>query len=700
MALDSLAPVGGLFPLVPALEQTALLLCLQYNRQDLAQQILNLYDAGPIVSWYYDDDTWPANYFVYGQGGQYGIVMTGTSNEAQMAGNVIGGLGRPYSLPAVLCNNFFALQGEYYLPIFQTLLPAVGTLTRLQLSGHSLGAAVCHWLGNEFAEVYGNDLVELFHLSGPKLLSWGYSGSQPTTFVRCCHTLDLVPKTPPAEANVVQLIPLQGTILGSTVFRWRHYGQGWEISQTETIDAQSPDDSLFNFPDVSIFSSSVNEHYIPNVITHLIHIWQRQDPPNPINQVIAIVADLVNMTSTGQTQVEINPDESTDFAAANATYFPSQGTVVSPNNVSQVASVAISLRGDSYGLMANTGFTRGHNMANPSGIWKFTYFYSSVKYGRSSSYVCQTSPTFSAAAAAATSLAGPLSWLLGFAGTSRTGYTISEASPSITWMRISDVINPRLSQLFPLGAPGSAGFGQYVGLAGNATGGADTASNALGFKLSATWGGQTGPPALPSQQLFDQHHVMFIPDGVLVNGSYVPTFALGDGSLFNTRFQNVITNLCNGTQSFGVAIQDPNQQKYIASNFASVYQPTELLYFQAAGSSYQVYDKITLSGCDVSQLNGKYTITQVVTNPTLTPTVPAGTYYVVRVKDLPPITPTVAKVQRYQLANGTRCRVFAPFDTSATGGPNSNVIPAFSKLNIASAVDPSRRAQRRKKRKI
>jgi hypothetical protein len=203
--------------------------------------------------------------------------------------------------------------------------------------------------------------------------------------------------------------------------------------------------------------------------------------------------------------------------------------IISTNGTFQVVSV---------GSGSNIQQLGEINMAT-SGFWKCTMAINNGKYGHLESHVYNGGnlSTINTVSIQALLLIQDRDDMLGNIQNTQQNEK-SLGTPVIEFLRISDAVNPRYSQLFSYG---SAYQGKYniVGIS------PDVFSTALTVRLRGQNTTDAGVQSAANLQIIGQ------PDGAVVNAQYVPGFTMGDGDTINSLFARYVQRLTNDTSKWG-----------------------------------------------------------------------------------------------------------------------------------------------------
>lgn len=236
MARAEILKPNGSLSFQAALELWTAVYAVYGNRQASLQALLNATGGGSVLLWIVNPTAIHVDVAVCRQGERYLIVFAGTTNKAQMFGNIIGGAAGLYRGGGVFANSFFMLLWEGVRRAVLNELPSPSSSVRITVTGHSLGGAVGQLASNDLAEIFGAGSVDLLAFAQPKALTVGYVGPSPATYIRLCRYGDPVPWIPPRIITTLWApfaalgVPTTGTSL-----LWQHYGDGWLLREDGSL---------------------------------------------------------------------------------------------------------------------------------------------------------------------------------------------------------------------------------------------------------------------------------------------------------------------------------------------------------------------------------------------------------------------------------------------------------------------------------
>ena len=353
-------------------------------------------------------------------------------------------------------------------------------------------------------------------------------------------------------------------------------------------------------------------------------------------------------------------------------------TLSTANSVQAVNVVVIS--SSNSGLGSNIQNGRGSGVSI-SGTWKFVATIAAGDRSKTSSIYWQGTTTFSDALAAAQAWVNIFADLLGNAGLlGLTDTTPSAASPYITYLRITDALNPRYGALIQ----SPSGNVQYCGLAAPSGGSnpADFLATALSMRLY-------GVNGTLNASGYANHAIYGPPDAVVVNGDQLFLDLPVASQTYGYWVKKYLKYIFTTGNGLGFMIQDPREEKFGVSGFVNAIAagqtvPTWNLY--VPGHDYETGDRVSLTQVNNPFFRGRYKIFFIdATHIGLVNGPPSS---------IVPV-PTTGKVQLYQDSDGTKATVFAQATDSGV-----QLVPPYglkvAKRNPArpfSAVSFRRKAQ-------
>jgi hypothetical protein len=344
--------------------------------------------------------------------------------------------------------------------------------------------------------------------------------------------------------------------------------------------------------------------------------------------IAALIDPVVPTLPSAPQEISGDPSGYVNVAVANANVFGGQA-VLTPQNVDTVQALTILQSSASRTGFSSNILESRSNMPSLTGNFVFTAIINAGKRQKTSRIGWTGSANFTAAKTKALAWAATLANTMGNAGVLVAGSVVTDTgvsaqSPYITYIRITDAVNPRLGNLVTT-PPGNS---TYAGEPGASVGlnSADFISTALSLRLQGVT--NTG------NVTYANHAFYGVPDLCVVNGDQLALQIAAGTSVYATYIAQYLAMISNVNDTFCIFGQDPAQKKYAAGPFVFSNGQWNA---PCAGNNFSSNDRIRVTGSNVPSFNGSYKIT-----------VLAGGN--IALNNGPPSTqpaPTVCTMQRY-----------------------------------------------------
>jgi hypothetical protein len=664
---DFTGPDGSLNP-AALLQGTALLNCLQNNDRASAQSLLAFSGTAQIAVWTWYPETLPPDLAVIIDGDTIYIVIIGTMNAAQWTGQIAGATAMPFpGQPGVQV-------GAFWQPIAQQLASEISTLatpgiTRMKIVGHSYGAAVALLVALNFSANPGQLTdVQCLLIGSPNPLTAGYTGPVPNALHHVALPGDIVVQLPPAGFDSAQPVNSLTDWAFGYGPQWAYYGSGWNLGTAGGLTANPALQPTVSGAIAAAAAGNLTIHQIQNYTAAAIATYQQGAGTPQLTAWLPLIASVAGQPSPQVPAAPIPQSEWVNVPGANAVYFPQGPALISAGNLGTIQSVQMTVASAAVQSVANIHVSNqiGANMA-ASNFKKITLIANNDLYGRLFSSVLNLSGTLSSALPKAKSAA---TYLAACFGNSLTVYASpvppfpypqSRGTPTIDFIRISDALNPRVSQPFQLGGPNFAGY-----KSGKA---ADFQATSLSLRLTGVSSQVVPPAVLPTDF---QHYANLLlvgqPDDCVQAGAFVPGIILTGAITVDSQIKVLLNYLTNGPDQWGFMGLDYTQLKKQTGPF-SIFN-VNFWQFTLPAHGYTTGDRVSITSANALGFNGHYLVNVIDANTLSLLDGP-------RVQLAPP---TKAFCRRIQAADGTRFRQFYRY-TTPDGGWNSPFGIHISKKN-------------------
>lgn len=621
------------------LEQCSLIVALGNNQRNIAQEIIDNIGGGTIDYWTWNNDELPPSYFIWHQGNDYSIVFDGSSNWLQIyklaQNSLIDFAVEGYPL----VNSFAAwLESEQRINI-RSRLPINLSGKTLHVSGHSLGAWMSWLTSLRYVPIMGTTGVQLMTLGMPKLWSANPGNLRPQKLCAAFNQGDPAPYLPPYGVAIM-LPATQNDYISSDSIFWQHYNQVFQIAHPAG-NLIERDPTYFNFFRTSSFiDPTFASHNMKDYLKWILVGWKAnvnsgQNLPNvPIAEVLAASPEVQTTTA------EFDPADYINYGEANSLF-----ESVNPNaplnlgNITRTAYVGGTINGVERRLNTNIYQQSEINMV-ASGKWKITMAINNTKYGRLESHVYNGTTNLTDAFNKASALAAERADLLGCKLPSTRAKKLT--TPCVEFFRISDALNPRISQLYTF-----ADGGFFPNISTNSS--PDFFATAISIRMR-------GLNTVDNTTISYANWLCVAqPDSVCEDEVYNGTVILG-GKSFDTQLSEWLNYLSSPANNLGYMGIDTTQTLKICSGFAV--NANNQIQFTCTGHGYNDGDKVRLQSADALHWDGTWTIGVINANA------------LVLLKPAPNMgnpLPNFAKVRRIQANTGARFLQFYQYQTPVGG---------------------------------
>lgn len=650
------------------LQGTALLNCLQNNDQAAAQALLALSGNATILIWTWFPESMPPDLAVILDGDTMTVLIIGTMNPDQWMAQIAGAGATPFpGQPGVSVGAFWQTIAQGFITQISTLVTP--EITRLVVIGHSYGAAVGQLVAMNFATNPGQlTEVNALLVAGPNPLTAGYTGALPSCMHRVAFAADVVPQLPPAGFNVnAPINSLIDWIVGQGP-QWSYYGTGWTLLD---VGGLQPNPALQpTLPGVvaALSYGNLTVHQISNYTNAAINTYQQGPPDSVIGQWQSGAAAQATHPNPQIPAPPIPQASWVNIPGANTVYYGAGQSLINQGLLGSIQSVALSVLTAEVQSSANIQVSNliGANMA-ASNFKKVTLIANNDLYGRLYSSVLNKSGTLSSVLPQAKQFATSFAAIFGNSLSAYATplppfpYPQGRGTPTIDFIRISDALNPRVSQIFNLGGPAYAGYKSAKP--------ADFQATSLSTRLIGV-SSQTVPPAVVPTDFQHYGNLLMVgqPDDCVQAGAFVPGIVLIGTTTVDSQIKNLLNYLTAGTDQWGFMGLDYTQKKKQTGPW-TIFN-VGFWKFTIAAHGYEDGDRVSITGANALGFNGHYLVAVIDVN----------TIYLLDGPRTSLAPPTKAFCRRIQAADGTRFRQFYRY-VPPDGGWNTPFGIHISKKN-------------------
>lgn len=663
-------------------QQGALIMCLYWNQQGKAQQLLNNFGGGTILRWDFQKNTTLVSSAVIEQGDRLYVILSGTSNWKQASGDVLGAVGRKYGSGDVLVHVYFDNVAQRLHKPIRDAMPSDLTGKKIYVSGHSLGAGSGFLLALAFSASDGEENVSFLGIEMPKTLTEQLSAPLPHHCFRVSTPEDPVPFLPAGPINFKGVSKFEKD--SGTTWVWTHYGQGFHLTKDLQLVEQSFDNPGTWLDYRRVVSGDFELHRIVNVGKRLAE-WYSQTAPDKqaVAKLVPIINALRDLPEPSDDTEEIDLTNYIPFTDVNTVYFGSWGKVLDKTNYKEMQSVTLSYREINNSVSQNIGnflsFSRStKNMA----VYKLTLNINNSRYGESFSVYHNTDQGWDGAILAAKDLADIRSNLFGCSKT-LAAYSKDLGNPHVDGIRVSLASTPKV------GVNRDLDSAQYAGFKTNLGGYEANAADAAMVGLSVTIPSVNSTDA---NKTSNSHHLLnFNADAVCHGGVYKGNSVLIRNQetydYWLSKFLAYLTNPKNGLGHIGVksdATADAGDKSKTIVSFSLTADNKWRMVVPSHG--WVDGDKIKITSCDKSVFNKTYKIKLIAA----TSEIPDGTVELSRGPSRAEDVPSIGTARRVQKASGERVFDFYKFVTPVGGWASPYGVRVKPKGKLGLEITPFR----------
>lgn len=445
------------------LEQSSMMGAIYWNRPDKAQEIIGICGGGSLLAFDFDQPSWPPSFVAYRQGNNVFVNVTGTHNENQVYGDILGIFGREFPAGGNRVHSFFDDAWDDLWLRLQPNFPVGWQGMHIHLCGHSLGAAAAFIGALRLKIANPGTTISYLGFAQPRAMTFGYVGALPDTSINMISDGDIIPRIPFSVFRPSVLDDVVAWATGVSI-DWRHYGAQVLIFNSGDISDEMPVPGIaFDLPGV-VFSTFA-EHRIANYMARIKSRWTWRVNQGQNVALLPVIDFITGLPEAQNLNVNIDALASVNVAAQNTiTFLEPVGGPLTVQNLPTVNNIS----GQILGLTAVDPIFSGGVGGRGAMDLKVTFFLSNEKGG--------TSETFYLPGKDFTQYS--TAQVLAYWNERRK---ISGKNTGFEYARVSDVANPRNVQVYPwrdLNLTGTTGYGTGGGYAG-ADGNSDYASVAL-----------------------------------------------------------------------------------------------------------------------------------------------------------------------------------------------------------------------------
>jgi hypothetical protein len=628
-----------------------------YNRRGDMQALLNALGGGAVKKMVFNTDEYPPSWAVIQQAGVVLVVFSGTQNWRQLVKNLQGSLMRKKTGTDDEVNAFAYAT---YQGLHDDVMAAIGdpaNVQEIKIAGHSYGAQVAQLFALEWVGILGAAKVSVMGICSPKLFIAPFNGTVPSTSLMFAREHDPVPCWPKGGSDRVSLAIPIGRFL-SLSSPWKHVIPTYLLHEDGVFEPMQ--DFYWNFFILTTPTPlGIERHGIGGMLTLLSQAWQNFDGGNYGKLAYSICAAGGALIQANKFWSADPPETYINFGDANSYLFQNNPSfVLTRDNVGNnlyVGGEVTSVRSGTTGSILD--FSGVTSMAFGTKI-RVLMDINNNKYGRGEEHTLKTTGGISDAKTQAFTLCSARSWLLGNSnGGALPDNVVNLASPAITELKLRDALAPRNAISISLDG--------NVNMFGPGSNPADNFCSSLVVRLTAI------NEDTPSKQVQTSLMIVGQPDDAIRGGRYNGPLVIGGGFTFNQKLLAYLNLLTNSSAQWGCMMQSQADPKKDVESF-TLTAGAWVLNVPAHG--YDTGDKIRLTATDVKAFEGTYTITAIDSNNFKLAAGPTSS-----------LVPTKAKVQRYQLADGTRVQSFGRYQTPE-GGWAGALFPKVSKKDPARPI--------------
>ena len=560
--------------------------------------LINIAPGSTILRWDFDNTRTNPSYAVIKTPEGIILAFAGTVNAEQWIqqfNNI-----NPVFVPAwgMYLHNFWWTSWQTMRTDIANAINGDYPMNNLLATGHSLGAGMSALAGINFNEPTQPQHTWIANFAQPRIGSRETTSTFPHVWARYYEHGDLVTELPYNSMQYTGRF-LPGMQNSAPVFLWWHHGQGISLER----DGHFENNPL---PRIAPLIQPLNA-----VITGLDHpigsyeqnLWDAcgvagvQQNVSNLREINLRIKALPNPQGTN---LILPPNAYINLPALNQQVAPNiEPPPVTLGNLAAVQEVFSDVRTTqgSTGASNNNIFEFEGNMATQ--FWKISLFINNSKYGRIESHVWnKAGATVSQAKTQAERLIEYRAACLG--STAGPDFAVKNlGTPMIEFTRISDALQPRISQLYKNSGQPYFGFGSGSS--------ADFFATALSMRLI----GQmiVAPNTVSNSNLLLVGQM----DTAVTAGVFNPSISAGGSRSIGVAIQNYLQFLQDPANNLGYMGTDTTQPNNPVAPSAQN-ATTGVITCTVPGHGYLNLAKVHLERCNAQGFNGIHSIVNVTTN--------------------------------------------------------------------------------------
>jgi len=663
---SNLSWYDGSLSLEATLEQVALTLASYVGTPSDTQSLLTICGGGTILRWERIPGALPPAWGIIQQGQTFYIWFAGTTTKNQLLRHVIGAQATTYPIYGGYVNAFWLGMWNIIKPVVLSIIPPKSANPAFVITGHSYGAALALLAAIDLVQIYDQGQVSLLGQASPKALTEGSYAPIPSQYFRIQKPGDIVPLLPPLGPWGVALIGLPPTFRSlSNPQNWQAFGKGYLVDDQGNFTADLQETATTWTQAWRLTGFSLANHDPRGLAASLALAAVKSNSLSPrVLQVASLLAKLSQQAINTDAVIDVNPTSYLNIGKANSVYYGSSSGPLTPGNVDSLQLLSIPPESVNLRLGSNIQGAQGVQ-AMASGFWKWSAKINAGDYGKSTAVYHLGSQDINAEFTLAKVWAQNYSDCFGqWANAGSPIDPPSARSPAITYIRITDALNPRLGQLFSVSGSNYSGF---------PTGGsndffADFISTALSLRIAGT------STEAGKRIAYGNHAFLGIPDKVVISGNQIKLNVPTGGTTYDgvmSQYLNYLTTAANNLGFMGQSITEP---KFALGPFTVV---NGLWQTTLPGLVYLTGDRIRITSANARGFNGTWRIT----------VLSANTFALTKGPPVSVPGPTFAFAQRVQLASGFRPLAFYTYTAPAAGWVSPYNLKV-AKRNPAKAFTP------------
>lgn len=564
-------PGGGVIDRWAAQQRAALQMALSKRNRELYVRVLDI--SGPFSTlrvWVEPGINIPPGWAIATQGSDLVVTIRGTSNAQQWIAHFAGNWGRKYQDDPGGAYVHSFMYEVVVQQVFPSVLAVLAGLpeppSRIIISGHSYGAALATLLALRLAQAGMGAKLDVTTFGSPRVLTTGLESTLTWPHVNVMGPKDVVTRLPPTWGNLRMLISTAASgILGKlgissvgkfvggkasaapfNIPNWTHYGRRGDLSENGILNLAAEGDSDPNLSAVpTAFDEPVNGHLMDT------YYWPKlaligADPGKGIPEyqnLLTLAGQILDLPAQEDGPTDWSNIRNGVFPAVLADNFPEvEGATVDELAAADGVEISYEIESVLRTIGASTG-AGGGSMS----VWKYTAYVSWGTNGRSVSIHKSGPADIEQARADGMLWCAELAKLFGDtvgADVDVNGFALgTPGNPVIEYLRVSDPLTPRLSQLFRV----PAAFGTSYAAPDEGFE-ADMPWVTVSLSVRATNGGHVTKDVIS---------IVGQPDSVADKGGYNPGAMMPSGLTFRDQLNLYLTYILpNPAASFGTMGRD------------------------------------------------------------------------------------------------------------------------------------------------